>query len=212
MLTKKRLLAVGVTIVIVVAGVAARQWYNWPVHHFGVVEPGVLYRSAQPDRSGWERLRDYYGIRSVLDLREEAPDEPWAVLEREFCAENGIRHVRLPVQPPGLTDEELRIVVETIADPDCRPVLVHCELGKARTGVVVAAYRIAVQGWSYEAAMAEARRYKKDFGKRGYADYLEGLADGQGSRPAVAKAIGSGADTGYATCCGESDASIAGRR
>jgi protein tyrosine/serine phosphatase len=144
----------------------------------------VLYRSAQPDEAGWKRLRDHYGIRTVIDLREDAPDAPWAVLEREFCAANGIRTIKLPVGDDLLTDPELQTIVETISDPQNQPVLVHCELGRSRTGIAIAAYRVAAQGWSFEAALAESQIFKKDM-EPGYVDYLKQLADGEGRRPAL---------------------------
>lgn len=195
MLTRTKLLLCLSTLIILAAGAAARWFHDWPVRKFAVVEEGVLYRSAQPDEAGWKRLRDRYRIRTVIDLREDLPNEPWAVLERQFCAQNGIRHVRLPVGRERLTDEELRIVIDTIRDPACRPVLVHCELGKARTGVVIAAYRIVAQGWTYEAALAEAQRYKKNF-EAGYAACLKEFAHAR-QRPSAAAPIGLHAPEGY---------------
>ena len=41
-----------------------------------------------------------------------------------------------------------------------RPVLVHCAEGRDRTGVCVAAYRMAEQGWS----LADARREMQAYG------------------------------------------------
>lgn len=169
---------------------------DWPVHHFGVVEEGVLYRSGQPDEAGWKYLRDRCNIRTVIDLREEKPNEPWAVLERTFCDENDIRHIKLPVGPDRLTDRELKTIVETISDPQCQPVLIHCEAGSSRTGIAVAAYRVVAQGWNYQAAFAEYQKFKKNM-RPGYAAYLKGLAEGEFWRPAVALAVGFEAQKGY---------------
>jgi protein tyrosine/serine phosphatase len=36
---------------------------------------------------------------------------------------------------------------------------VHCEAGKGRTGTAVACYRIAVDGWTAERAIAEGRTF-----------------------------------------------------
>jgi protein tyrosine/serine phosphatase len=111
------------------------------------------------------------------------------VLEREFCAKNNIHQIRLPVGPTRLTDEQLKTVIETINDPKCQPVLVHCEVGKARTGVVIGAYRIVSQGWTYEAAVAEARKFKPKFDDA-YCAYLKELSEGKGWRPAPKSAVG----------------------
>lgn len=98
-LTRKRLPLCVLSLAILMAGGGAWWYHNWPVRKFAVVEEGVLYRGAQPDEAGWKRLRDLYGIRAVIDLRGDLPDEPRAVLEKRFCAENGIRHIKLPVGP-----------------------------------------------------------------------------------------------------------------
>ena len=149
-------------IVDVTAGaVAAAVWYhNYPVRHFGTVVKGALYRSAQPDKNGWKILHTRYGIKTVFDLRRNKPDEPWAVTEHRFCQRHGISYVKMPVGASRLTDAQLQQFIEAIADPSRQPILVHCELGKARTGVLVAAYRIVAQGWSYKSAVAEFLQYK----------------------------------------------------
>ncbi len=50
-------------------GILVSVWlHDSPVRHFAVVERGVLYRSGQPDEAGRRRLRDHYGIRTVIDL------------------------------------------------------------------------------------------------------------------------------------------------
>jgi len=177
--TRKRLLLYVLSLTILTAGVGVWWFHDWPVHRFAVVEAGVLYRSAQPDLAGWRRLRDVYGIRTVIDLREDRPDEPWAITERRFCASNGIRNVKLPIGPDRLTERELKTIVETVSDRRCQPVLIHCQLGKSRTGLAVAAYRIVAQGWSYRAALAESEKFKKNMNPR-YAAYLRELADGKG--------------------------------
>lgn len=158
---------------------------DWPVHHFGVVETGVLYRSGQPDRLGWRVLRAEYGIRTVIDLRPDLADEPWAVAEREFCRRSGIELVKMPIGPERLTDAQLQRLLDVVTDPTRQPVLVHCEHGSSRTGVVVAAYRIVADGWSFEAAIAESRRYKPQM-NRGYAAYLKQLANETARGPAEA--------------------------
>ena len=44
-------------------------------------------------------------------------------------------------------------------NPANEPCYFHCEAGQGRTGVMAAAYRIAVEGWSGDAALAEAKQF-----------------------------------------------------
>jgi protein tyrosine/serine phosphatase len=45
--------------------------------------------------------------------------------------------------------------LKIVTDPNHTPVFVHCQHGADRTGTMCAVYRIAVQGWSKDEAIAE---------------------------------------------------------
>ena len=126
-----------------------------PVRNFGVVEQGILYRSAQPHPATLPWLRRY-GIKSVVNLREQQYDDgAWALSVLGF--EN---YLQIPIDnyaPP--TDAQAQEFLQFVQDQRNWPVLVHCAEGKGRTGVLVALTRYAVDGWSIDQALAEANNY-----------------------------------------------------
>ena len=54
-------------------------------------------------------------------------------------------------------EAEVLAFLRTVIKPENAPVFVHCRNGSDRTGTMVAAYRVVVQGWSKEAAIREMR-------------------------------------------------------
>jgi protein tyrosine/serine phosphatase len=144
-------------------------------HEVSEVVPGVLYRSAQPEGESLLELRDRWHFRTVINLRETDADERWQE-EEEFCRANGIRFVSIALGQK-FTEPELRLFMDTVQDPAAQPVLVHCEVGRNRTGYAIAYYRIAVQHWTFEAAMDEARHFGLPQRSDYYEDALKALAE-----------------------------------
>jgi protein-tyrosine phosphatase len=130
----------------------------------GRVRPGLLFRSGTPqflDEPAARRLIEDTGIRSTIDLRlpHEVAREGRGPLDAL-----GIRHVPRPFTLRGLVSDDSAVapmdgadpLVDTylrylrdgagavlgllrgLAAPDGLPTLVHCTVGKDRTGVAVA--------------------------------------------------------------------------
>lgn len=106
------------------------------------------YRSEQPTRRGFEEIRDK-GIKTIIDLRFGHSDA--ALIE-------GLDLVLIHV---GMTawdfseDDIVRALKAIESAP--KPVLIHCQYGSDRTGVVMAMYRIVYLNWPKEEALAEMK-------------------------------------------------------
>jgi protein tyrosine phosphatase (PTP) superfamily phosphohydrolase (DUF442 family) len=142
---------------IVVGALAVHRWAV-PVDNFGVVTPGVLYRCPQPTGDDWELL-EQYGIRTVINLRTIGEGADVWGRERERIRRAGARMVSIPIGTVLPTDEQIAQFLREIRGR-VGPVLIHCEHGEVRTGILAAAYRIVVQDWPLDKAAAEIPRYR----------------------------------------------------
>jgi len=114
-----------------------------------------LYRGAQPSADGMRQLASM-GIKTIVDLRRYSRDMDE---ERRLAEQLGIRWVSLPVWVWSRPSEaQMREFLAIAGDPSQRPVFVHCRLGRNRTGVMAALYRIAMQGWTPSRAYEEGRQ------------------------------------------------------
>ncbi len=106
-----------------------------------------LYRSGQPTASGLRNLKAM-GIRTVIDLR-------WLNSERSAATGSGLEyeHIHMTVLSPEESDAVK--FLQIVTDKKRTPVLVHCQYGADRTGLMCAIYRVAVQGWTKEKALKE---------------------------------------------------------
>ncbi len=111
-----------------------------------------LYRSAQPQQGSGEAIKAL-GIKTVLNLRESDQD---IILKKT----SGIVLKRYPLHTWDIDDRDIIAVLKIITNPANQPTLVHCAHGADRTGLMMASYRIIVQGWS----KADARKEMKQGG------------------------------------------------
>ncbi|MBK1826636.1 tyrosine-protein phosphatase [Haloferula rosea] len=104
-----------------------------------------VWRSGQPTAEEFDQIEQEKRIQRVLNLRFFHSDDRLAPdWERH--------HVRMNAGTVG--DDEIFEALRVLTTGD-GPTLVHCLHGSDRTGVVVAAYRMVVQGWSRDRAMEE---------------------------------------------------------
>lgn len=123
-------------------------------YNFGVVEEGHLYRSGLPDDRFMRFLIKKYRITRVISLRH-AP-LPYEQTARELDIDLHI-FIWNSTTPP--TDSrEVEKILALMRDKK-HVVLVHCGAGSARTGYVVALYRILYQNWPLEEAQKEMNKY-----------------------------------------------------
>ena len=120
--------------------------------NFHEVAPG-LYRSAQPSRDGYKQLKAL-GVKTLLSLKDNG------AREREEAGAEGLAVENVPMggfsQP---SFEEVDRALAIMQDPAKRPLLVHCQYGKDRTGFVVASYRVVVEHADEAKAAEEAKSY-----------------------------------------------------
>jgi len=121
------------------------------VPNFGKVTD-TLYRGAQPTNDGFANLSKL-GINIVVDLRGSAG-------ERGIVTKLGMKYVALPWHCFNPKDEQFAKFLTLVRENPGQKVFVHCRLGDDRTGMEIAAYRMAEQGWSAQ----EARREMVAFG------------------------------------------------
>lgn len=127
---------------------------------WGVVEPGRIYRSGQISPRLIERALERNHIGLVIDLSSDNNEDERA--EHDATSRLNIPRLDMFLHGNGVGDpnvyvKALSAIIE--ADRKHTPVLVHCQAGTERTGGVIAAYRILVEGQSQETAFAEARSY-----------------------------------------------------
>jgi protein tyrosine/serine phosphatase len=126
-------------------------------YNFQTVDPGRLYRSAQPSGSFLEYVKDKYGIKTVVDLRSNIEYS-----ERIVAKEKGMLLLHFPVKT-GFRKKDregIRLFLKMFENPESLPVLVHCRKGVDRTGVFVALYRASVQKQDEKLAIKEAEGRK----------------------------------------------------
>ena len=108
--------------------------------------PG-LYRSALPKAQDWPQL-EQLGVATVINFYQKS-DEQW-------LRDPSVRQIQLPLHTDRIDDADVIEVMRSIRQAQAQgPVLIHCQHGQSRTGLIAAMHRIIYQEWSKEQALAE---------------------------------------------------------
>ena len=116
-----------------------------------------LYRGARPTGAGLEKLKSM-GIKTIIDLRASKLEvEPEAATVKRM----GFTTINLPMTSQAPTKQEIDTFIATVenAEKTNSPVFVHCAHGADRTGCMIGIWRVTHDGWTYDKAYEEMRKY-----------------------------------------------------
>jgi protein tyrosine/serine phosphatase len=112
-----------------------------------LIAPGV-YRSAQLTKKDVATVQAL-GVKTVVSLRKFHRDDV-------LLKDSGIKIKRIGINTWSVGDKHVVAALKTIRAAEKEgTVLLHCQHGADRTGLVSAMYRIVFQQWSKEAALEE---------------------------------------------------------
>jgi protein tyrosine/serine phosphatase len=124
----------------------------------------VLWRGAKPDKDGATWLIQH-GVKTIVNLEYGHDDKPTfghVTVANTNNYEVGYFRIRdfegNPILPSVADDHVAHFLAIVSQQP--KPVYVHCRSGMNRTGVMVAAYRVLIEGVRDKEAIEEMRRYK----------------------------------------------------
>jgi tyrosine-protein phosphatase SIW14 len=130
----------------------ARRITEVGLPNFSQVTP-TLYRGGQPNRLGYEKLAKM-GVDIVVDLRLTKKGE-----ESRAVKKLGMQYVSIPWHCYFPRDGQFARFLMILRDNPKKKVFVHCRYGDDRTGMMIAAYRMAVEGWNPKEARKEMEKF-----------------------------------------------------
>jgi len=120
--------------------------------NFAEVSP-YLYRGGQPGADGLKALKQM-GVGIVIDMRGSKSTH-----EKIAVEELGMKYISIPWHCPFPSDVTFARFLTVIRDHPRTKIFVHCRLGDDRTGMAIAAYRMADEGWSANEALMEMQEF-----------------------------------------------------
>lgn len=151
------------------------------IQNFCVVTPDVLWRGGRPDEDGAAWLIQQ-GVRTIVNVELILDDKSAfghaTVADANNC-EVGYFRIHdwepLTILAPSVEDDHVAHFLAIVSQQP-KPVYVHCRCGTKRTAVMVAAYRVLIEGVSDEEAIDEMRRYRRGPWFKADAKYIRALS------------------------------------
>lgn len=136
------------------AGSAAQQpAADQPIRNFLQVSPEFC-TGGQPRPEHFSRLKAG-GVKAVLNLRP--PAEHRAPEEQAAAQQAGLKYFNVAVAYSAPEDEQADAFLRLTDDPENRPMFIHCAAA-IRVGAFWLIRRVLRDGWTWDAALAEARK------------------------------------------------------
>lgn len=120
--------------------------------NFGVVDPGRVFRSAQPG-GAFPRTIAREGLGSVINLRGGSNADPFYRDEVEVSKRYGIEFYDIPMSASRRPSRNDLLRALAVLDQCRYPTLIHCKWGSDRTGLMCALYRLDKLGEPPEEAI-----------------------------------------------------------
>jgi protein tyrosine phosphatase (PTP) superfamily phosphohydrolase (DUF442 family) len=113
--------------------------------NFHTIVRGEAYRSGQMDAAQLSRAIQEYGIKSIINLR--GTDAPaFYQGEMETAKRLGAQHYDFSLSATNeITVPQMDEVIRTLRQAP-KPVLIHCQAGSDRTGLISALYCLTLKG------------------------------------------------------------------
>jgi tyrosine-protein phosphatase SIW14 len=119
----------------------------------------TLYHGGQPSKSGF-RILAKMGIDIVVDQRGSRDSE------RKIVTDLGMQYVAIPWRCSFPKDKVFAQFLTLLRKNPGKKIFVHCRVGDDRTGMMIASYRMAQEGWSAEKAEKEMEKFGFSFTHR----------------------------------------------
>jgi protein tyrosine/serine phosphatase len=118
---------------------------------FVEVSPGI-YRSAQPNIEDLQDLKNL-GIKTILTLN----DKKKIVYAEGRAAKNlGLNFISNPMSGFWAPrDQQVDATLALLRDQSNYPILIHCQHGEDRTGLIIGLHRVFQERWEPKAAYDE---------------------------------------------------------
>jgi undecaprenyl-diphosphatase len=123
------------------------------------VEAGVVYRSAQLSGDSLDHVFREYGIRSVLNLRGNNAGKSWYDDEIRTARGDGLVHFDYALSAEhDVSPAQMAELVRLVSNAP-KPLLIHCNAGADRTGLVSALYELSRGAPAAQAGAQLSLRY-----------------------------------------------------
>lgn len=117
---------------------------------------GQIYAGAAPTSEQIKDMQHRFGLQAVLSLDHDA-----GIKIAPTLSSLKIKHFLLPINPgESIIGSNLKYLANNIRQIlSNQPIYIHCLAGQDRTGLIQAIFRVKVQNWQPDKAIAEVKQF-----------------------------------------------------